>query len=898
MRADISQFTAAMRDRGLVPSRRGIVADGQFHRCDVASKGSHGIDDGSYVLHLHPAPFGGFINWTDGRSFQKWSLKTSHKLTAEEQREIERAMAEALTECEQARAKHRAEARVKAKRMWADAEKASAGHDYCQRKQVEPHGLRTIRFKDGGQPLFVPMRDEKGKLVNLQFIRPDGDKHGLRGGQQSGCHYWVAKPTETNSKTIVICEGWATGESIFQATEHAVIVAFNAGNLLSVTEWVHERYPKHRIVIAADDDWQTDGNPGLTKAAEAASAVKGLVAAPVFGKARKEADTDFNDMAIADGLEAVRRAIDEAREPDQGSEANDGPDDGDDKEKTKQVDALVLIASERTDVEGGFERLFHFEDEAYADLEINLHRETCKVRSRRFKGWLIKEFYERNATVPNATAVGSALDLIEAKAKFTGPERAVHVRIAGEQGRIYLDLCNEDWQCVEIDTEGWRIIDNPPVRFIRHAGMQALPTPAKSGSIEDLREFLNVDEDGFVLAVSWLVAALRDRGPYPVLSAQGREGSAKSTLLAVLRRLIDRNTTPLRAPPRDNHSVFLAAINGYVPTFDNLSYLPEWLSDTLARLSTGGGFGTRKYYTDDEERLFNAMRPILLGSIENVVIKGDLADRTTFLHPPPIPEDKRRVEEEFWDAFERKCPGILGALLDAVVHGLRELPHTKLDGYPRMADFAKWATACEGAMFKPGTFAAAYARNRATAAGDVLDADLVATAVERFMTERDHKKWDGRVADLLPLLTDVLDETQSQSKQWPKAGHTLSGRLTRAANNLRGIGIHIREYHHSVSRRRMIELTYTRSGQEPSKPSEASKSFDIKPLKDHGFEGSKASKAPIRTFIRAEGDADDDADVVVTGDLQRRNGRVEYRPNKAARLRRIRRLERQRERQW
>ena len=159
--------------------------------------------------------------------------------------------------------------------------------------------------------------------------------------------------------------------------------------------------------------------------------------------------------------------------------------------------------------------MFHFDDEAYADIENKDHRETYKIRSRWFKHWLLKMYYERFSTAPSAAMVNGAIDLVEAKAKFAGPERAVHIRVAGHEGRIYLDLCNKDWQVVEIDTEGWRVVDNPPVRFIRRKGMKALPTPIKGHSVEELREFLNVNKKGFILAVSWLLAALRPHGPYP-----------------------------------------------------------------------------------------------------------------------------------------------------------------------------------------------------------------------------------------------------------------------------------------------------------------------------------------------------------------------------------------------
>jgi phage/plasmid primase-like uncharacterized protein len=851
-----SQFLAAMARRGLqLSALQGLNPDGHFHRCDVAHKDKHGVGDGSYLLRLHPIPHGVINNWTDQKGAESWRYERSGwKPTAAELAEIKSAMKAAKSAHDRERAKLQAEAAIKANRMWNDADAASPNHRYCRDKKVEPTHLRMWRFKDGGNPLLIPLRNHKGKIVNLQFIHTDGRKHGLKGGQASDCHFWIALPSEVGDKvkTIVVCEGWATGETICQATGYAVIMTFGTGNLLSVAKWVHEKYPDHRIIVASDDDWKEDGNPGVSKAHAASREVGGLVAVPEFGDKRGDQDTDFNDLMIAHGVDAVKQAFDNAVAPDELEDAVEEEDDaGEQKKKDKQVDALVLIASGHkvgddggdegpawSDVYGDDEPLFHFDDDAYADIENKGHRETYKIRSRRFKHWLIKEFYERNTTVPSPMAVGSALDLIEAKAKFTGPERAVHIRAAGHEGRIYLDLCNKDWQCVEIDTEGWRVIDNAPVRFIRRKGMKALPTPIKGHSVEELREFLNVDDKGFVLAVSWLLAALRPHGPYPVLSAQGQPGSAKSTLLAILRQLIDPNTAMLRAPPRENGDVFIAATNAYVPAFDNLSDLPDWLSDTLCRLATGGGFGKRELYSDDEEKLFAATRPVLLGSVENVVIRGDLADRAVFLHLKKIPDDKYRPDKEFWASFERAAPGILGALLDAVAHGLRELPHVKLDRYPRMADFAEWATAFEGAVFKPGAFAAAYTENRATAAGDVVDADIVATTIEQFMKGR--KLWRGRVVQLLAKLTSMLDEDRRKSREWPKQTNRLTGKLRRAAGGLREIGIAIEVYRHSVSGRSMVEIEKIRSsGFDPSTPSDPSNFNVFKPLKNHNIEGSK-----------------------------------------------------------
>jgi hypothetical protein len=298
--------------------------------------------------------------------------------------------------------------------------------------------------------------------------------------------------------------------------------------------------------------------------------------------------------------------------------------------------------------------------------------------------------------------------VIEAKARFDAPDRAVHVRVGGLDGRLYLDLGDERWRAVEIDADGWRIIDNPPVRFRRAAGMQPLPTPLRGGSVAALRSYLNVRSNGdFVLAVAWALACLRNRGPYPVIVLSGEQGSAKSTFSAILRALLDPNTAPLRALPREDRDLFIAASNGHVLVFDNVSGLPAWLSDTLCRLATGGGFAARQLFTDQDEVLFDAARPVILNGIEDIVARPDLADRAVFLTLEPIPEESRRPEAELWAAFEAERPRILGALLDAVVVGLRMLPETRLPKLPRMADFALWATACGTLLWPAGTFCSA-----------------------------------------------------------------------------------------------------------------------------------------------------------------------------------------------
>jgi hypothetical protein len=335
-------------------------------------------------------------------------------------------------------------------------------------------------------------------------------------------------------------------------------------------------------------------------------------------------------------------------------------------------------------------RLFHASDgTSFADLIIDGHRETWPLRSKRFQTWLRQHYYERTWDAPSPAALNAALNALEARAQFDGPQRKVSVRLAEHDGLIYLDLADEFWRCVEIGASGWRIAEDPPVRFRRSAGMQPLPLPLRGGSIESLAPFLNLaSENDFVLVVAWLLGALRAGGPYPVLAIAGEQGSAKTVLSKLLRAVIDPSVAPVRALPRDERELFIAASNGYVLAFDNLSGLPPWLSDTLCRLTSGGAFSTRRLFTDQDEILFAAARPVILNAIEDVITRPDLADRAIILMLAPIAEWQRRPEHALWQEFELARPHILGALLDAAAHELQMLPRVRLQRLPRMADFA------------------------------------------------------------------------------------------------------------------------------------------------------------------------------------------------------------------
>jgi hypothetical protein len=375
--------------------------------------------------------------------------------------------------------------------------------------------------------------------------------------------------------------------------------------------------------------------------------------------------------------------------------------------------------------------------------------------------------------------------------------------------------------------------------------MLSLPTPSRDGLARELRRFVNIpneDKASWLLLLAWLVQALRPTGPYPVLILQGEQGSAKSTVERLLRALVDPSTEPLRTTPRNERDLIIAAANSWCAAFDNISNLPSWLSDAYCRLSTGGGFSARELYTDSEEVLFDATRPVILNGITDVATRPDLLDRSLIVTLPPIPEERRKPEAKLWREFEEARPKILGALLDALSGALRAVESVRLEGMPRMADFAVWATAAEDSLgLESGAFMMAYAGNLSEATESALEADPVAAAVRELM--RDRERWAGTATELWQALNDLVDEDMRHTKAWPGAPNTLTNRLKRLAPALRGVGIEYGE--ERVGSKGTRRKTLTRK----------------EPAKDRQYRQSRQShEEHLQNEQKATDDADEPAD--------------------------------------
>ena len=571
--------------------------------------------------------------------------------------------------------------------------------------------------------------------------------------------------------------------------------------------------------------------------------------------------------------------------------------------RAPSADELARIAKDATLlVRLALEHAVLFHDrsqEPYALIEAGGHKETHRIGSRYFKRWLSKLYYEDANAKPERSPDESTLAPPSARCRATTAQSPTPKRSGTRcsnskasrcsKGRstrftsaiaqlgeyIYLDLGDEAWRGVEITRTGWKVIDAPPVRFIRPEGMLPLPEPVAGGELSKLREFLNVSDDDWPLVAGYEIGLTRPRGPYPVLELLGEQGSAKSSAGRFIRRVVDPYSPLDRGQPRSEHDLVIAASRQWVMSYDNLSWLPDWLSDAFARISTGGGFGARALYTDDEEKRFDAMRPIILNGIEDLASRGDLLDRAIIVNLQPIEDEARKEESELEAEFLEAWPKLLGAVLDGTVTALANVGDVKIDRLPRMADFTVWVVAAEPALgIEEGSFLDAYRGNREEAAAVALEASIVAVELRRFMQDR--KSWGGIATDLLREVNNLVDEDVKALKEWPKTGRGLSGKLRRLAPGLRRSGIRLEFDRVGHGGTRTITVTRTQPashgvGDQPSPSSPPSPDGDD----GDGADGRSHTSSPPRRARMSgppEGDGSPADGEFHPGDIVRRLG--------------------------
>jgi hypothetical protein len=397
----------------------------------------------------------------------------------------------------------------------------------------------------------------------------------------------------------------------------------------------------------------------------------------------------------------------------------------------------------------------------HARVKIGGRDEFYSLKSAGFRDWLTKAYFADRRQPPSHSSIQRIIAVLEAEARFDGGVPSVAIRVGrertGNDSSYFIDLGDPTGRAIWICAEGWLLVDKPDVQFRHPDGLLPLPVPATDGSIDLLRPFVNVTDKDWPLLVTWLTAALRPVGPHPILVLYGEQGSAKTTLAKVLRLLIDPQDCPIYSDPKSTRDLMVTAVNGWLLSYDNLSMLPPWLSDSFCRLVSGGGFAARALYTNEERSVITAQRPVILNGIDEFVRRGDLIDRAVFLNLKTIPPARRRSEEEFWKAFEAEYSRIFGGVLDAVVGGLRELPTLQLAELPRMADYARWGEAVSrGLGWSPEVFLTTYLRNRRHASAPALEDSIVGSAMLQFASSLNG--WSSQMSSLYHRLTQLVEQ--------------------------------------------------------------------------------------------------------------------------------------------
>jgi len=283
-----SDFSDAIRAAGLQPPD--VIVPGKLHR--FPGGGKRLSNRAGWCLLFEDGRAGCFGDWSTGLS-DVWLVARGERLSRVEQDTFNRKVKAARKHAEAERRFRHREAAKRAATIWTESGLVPDNHSYLKRKRIWPHGAKL--FKNS---LVLSIIDFTGKLNSLQFIAPDGEKRLLSGGRKSGCFIMVSGDMSNPSK-VIICEGWATGCTLFDHHSDAlVLAAIDAGNLRSVAMSTRCQWPSAELIIAGDDDRLTSGNPGVTKAQEAAAASGARIMLPEWPDDAPESLSDFNDLAV------------------------------------------------------------------------------------------------------------------------------------------------------------------------------------------------------------------------------------------------------------------------------------------------------------------------------------------------------------------------------------------------------------------------------------------------------------------------------------------------------------------------------------------------------------------------------------------------------------------------
>lgn len=424
-----------------------------------------------------------------------------------------------------------------------------------------------------------------------------------------------------------------------------------------------------------------------------------------------------------------------------------------------------------------------------------------KINSKDSKLWVANRSYSQLRSAISSDASNRILQTLAAKARFEGELYSLEVRSVRRDDGLWYDLGSS---AVHITETGWKVTDQPPIIFKRFSHQNPQVTPIRGGDIRTLLKYVNVTADAEqVLLIVYIVAAFIPEFPHPLLILHGAQGAGKTTPMKLMKELIDPSVIGGLSAPKNIEAFVQTASHHSFLFFDNLSKMPEWFSDALARAATGDSFNKRELYSDDDDVFYRFQKTIALNGINQVVYKSDLLDRSILLDLERIAPNKRKEAQVFWAEFEADRVAILGAIFDVLCSAIAIYPTVKLAKLPRMADFARWGYAiAEAAGFGGEMFIRAYNANIALQHDEAIEANPVAKVIAEFVKNK--PGWEGTPAELYSLLGKIAFELGiSQSRGWPKDAASFGRALTPIVPNLNAVGIDLER---SRGRDRLITI--------------------------------------------------------------------------------------------
>ena len=444
-----------------------------------------------------------------------------------------------------------------------------------------------------------------------------------------------------------------------------------------------------------------------------------------------------------------------------------------------------------------------FKDEnntVFAHIYVKDHHEIVKVTSGKFKRYLCRLYYENEHKVANSEALTNAVQVLQAKGEFEGETKSLSLRVAWHKGDIYYDLTNERHQCVKVskDSGSWQVLDETPSpMFVRYSQISQVQ-PSRDYESDIFDRFIGLtnlkkDKEGDeILLKVYIVSLFIPDIPHVILQLHGEQGGAKSMLETLIKLLVDPAKAPLFSVHNDRMEFIMQLSHNYVAFYDNLKYIPQWLSDESCRAVTGAGSSKRMLYTDDDEIVFQYRRCLGYNGINLILTQPDALDRSISLELDRVADETRKQENEILEQFEDMKPRLLGYILDILVESLQIKPTIRLKQLPRMADFALWGEAIARAMgYKDMEFINAYYSNIKLQAEETIETQPVAAAISKLM--EDKEKWKGTATELLAELVVVAinSKINTNDKSWPKAPNILSRRTNEVKTILKQVGIEV-----------------------------------------------------------------------------------------------------------